>query len=86
MPTPLNDICLLNYPVRESPFVPRSQAKVQLHPACDPRGLWCTPEFRTQMNQWLKDFLGVDECAWKIGDTVFVHPEVMKRLRPEGLY
>lgn len=81
MPTPLHNIVLEADRVRESPFVPRFQPNVQLSAGCDPYGLWCTPEFRAEMNRWLQDFLGVNECAWKIGNTIFVHPEVMKRLR-----
>lgn len=45
-------------------LIPDEAPVLQMHPNCDPQGLWCTPEFRASVNKWLLDRFGTQPVAY----------------------
>jgi hypothetical protein len=45
-------------------FIPDEAPVLQMHPTCDPQGLWCTSEFRARTNAWLLDRFGTQPVAY----------------------
>ena len=64
------------FQLHTSAVMPRTMPNVQLSPNCDPQGLWCTPEFRARVNEWLRVKLGEAPYIFSIGGGVLVaHPD-----------
>jgi hypothetical protein len=47
-----------------SHLIPDESPVIQMHPDCDPQGLWCTAEFRASVNKWLLDRFGTQPVAY----------------------
>jgi len=45
-------------------FIHDQRPVLQMHPACDPQGLWCTPELRSATDQWLLERFGTEPVAF----------------------
>jgi hypothetical protein len=45
-------------------LIPDEAPVLQMHPDCDPQGLWCTPEFRARTNAWLLNRFGTQPVAY----------------------
>jgi hypothetical protein len=52
------------FKVIRSSLIPDESPVLQMHPTCDPQGLWCTPEFRARTNAWLLDRFGTQPVAY----------------------
>jgi hypothetical protein len=48
--------------------IPDEAPVIQMHPNCDPQGLWCTPEFRAKTNAWLLERFGTQPVAYFFTD------------------
>lgn len=45
-------------------LIPDESPVLQMHPDCDPQGLWCTQEFRASVNQWLLERFGTQPVSY----------------------
>lgn len=52
------------FKVIRSHRIPDESPVIQMHPNCDPQGLWCTSEFRAKTNAWLLDRFGTQPVAY----------------------
>lgn len=52
------------FKVIRSHLIPDESPVIQMHPNCDPQGLWSTPEFRARTNAWLLDRFGTQPLAY----------------------
>lgn len=54
---------------------------LQMHPDCDPQGLWCTPQLRAETNQWLVEMFGKEDRIYMYGKNVVMNPKQAAMLR-----
>jgi hypothetical protein len=52
------------FKVIRSHLIPDESPVIQMHPNCDPQGLWCTPELRAKTNAWLLERFGTQPVAY----------------------
>jgi hypothetical protein len=64
-----------------SPAAPIGLPRISMSQDCDPGGLWCTREFRTQIDTWLVNRFGLQPCLFTMGDRIVVHPSNLPRLQ-----
>lgn len=89
MNEPLSSDYLLGSPLKSfmgfkiitSPYIPDTVPAVQMHPDCDPQGLWCTPEFRAETDRWLLEKLGTKEVAFIMTDQQMIAVSTRMRER-----
>jgi hypothetical protein len=68
-----------------SPFVPDEIPAIQMHPDCDPHGLWCTPAFRADTNRWLLERFGTKQVAYVLSreQMITMSDRMMRRLEAD---